>query len=120
MHELSIAEALLAIVAEHSGGRRVERVDVEVGHLRQVAPDALAFAFELLADGTEAEGAELRLHQIPVRTRCGACGGVSRQAGFPMSCASCRGVDLEIVSGEELRVVSLEASDAPPALAEVT
>jgi hydrogenase nickel incorporation protein HypA/HybF len=120
MHELSIADALLAIVTEHSDGRQVMRVDVEVGHLRQVVPSALAFAFELLAQGTCAAGAELRLHEVPVRTRCRVCRAVSRQTRFPMSCASCQGADLEIVTGEELRVESLEVSDAQPVLEEVT
>jgi hydrogenase nickel incorporation protein HypA/HybF len=120
MHELSIADALLAIVAEHSDGRRATRVDVEVGHLRQVVPSALSFAFELLAKDTSAEGAELCLHEIPVRARCRPCGAVTRQDRFPMGCAACHGTDLEIVTGEELRVVSLEVSDEQPVLEEVT
>ena len=41
MHELSIAEALVAITARHAGDRRVHRVEVKVGHLRQVVPAAL-------------------------------------------------------------------------------
>jgi hydrogenase nickel incorporation protein HypA/HybF len=118
MHELSIAQAVMAIVAEHAGERRVTRVELEVGHLRQVVPDALRFAFALVAQDTAAEGAELVLCEVPVRARCRACGASSRQRRFPLACGACGGVDLKIVSGEELRVVSLEVTDEQPVLEE--
>jgi hydrogenase nickel incorporation protein HypA/HybF len=67
MHELSIASAVLDIVQRHADGRRVARVELKVGHLRQVVPSALEFAFELVAEGTEAEGAELVMQEVPAR-----------------------------------------------------
>ncbi len=41
MHELSIAEAIVDVATRHAAGRRVVRVEVKVGHLRQVVPDSL-------------------------------------------------------------------------------
>jgi hydrogenase nickel incorporation protein HypA/HybF len=120
MHELSIAQAILAVVSEHAAGRRVTRVEVEVGHLRQVVPSALAFAFELVAADTEAEGAALVLHEVPVRVRCQACGAHSPQAGFPLHCPACGGFEVHIVRGDELSVESLEVTDEHPVLEEVT
>lgn len=119
MHELSIAEAILAIVREHAGGRRVTRVDVQVGHLRQVVPDALSFAFELVADGTEVEGAELVLGGIPAEGRCRACGACSGLPSFPLRCGACGSLDVEVVRGEELCVESLEVTDEQPVLEEM-
>lgn len=89
MHELSIAQALVAIVTEHAGDRRVTRVNVEVGHLRQVVRDALSFSFGLVAEGTVAEGAELVLIQIPAEGDCRACGARSPLPSFPLRCATC-------------------------------
>ena len=43
MHELSIASAIVDTALRHAGERRVTRVDVQVGALRQVVPDSLAF-----------------------------------------------------------------------------
>jgi hydrogenase nickel incorporation protein HypA/HybF len=108
MHELAIADAVLEIASRHADGRRVVAVDVQVGHLRQVVPDALAFAFGLVAEGTCAEGAELRLEEVPAVTRCRACGAETRQAGWPMDCGTCGGFDAEVVRGEELLVTSVE------------
>ena len=53
MHELAIAEAIVAVAERHAAGRQVLAVDVTVGHLRQVVPSALDFAFELTAKGLE-------------------------------------------------------------------
>jgi hydrogenase nickel incorporation protein HypA/HybF len=38
MHELSIAASIADIAVRHARGRKVSRVEVRVGHLRQVVP----------------------------------------------------------------------------------
>jgi hydrogenase nickel incorporation protein HypA/HybF len=108
MHELSIAEAVVEVASRHAGGRRVRSVEVLVGHLRQVVPSALEFAFELVTVGTALEGAELVIEDVPARGRCRACGEESVMEAFPLQCARCGGLDLEILAGEELLVDSLE------------
>jgi hydrogenase nickel incorporation protein HypA/HybF len=118
MHELSIAEALVAIAEEHAGLRRVARVEVKVGALRQVVPGALAFAFELVARGTVVEGAELALEQVPVRAECRRCGAHALLERFPFACPVCDGTRLEIVDGEQLSVEALEVLTEEPAYEE--
>ena len=112
MHELSIAGSVVEIASRQANGRRVTKVRMKVGHLRQVVPSALAFSFELVAEGTPAEGAELEMEEVPATGRCRACAEESRFDGFPLQCASCGGFDLEILSGEELLVESLELEEA--------
>ena len=111
MHELSIAEAVVGIVSQHARGRRVYEVDLKVGHLRQVVPSALQFAFELLTDGTELEGAELVIREVPARGRCRECGEETVVSSFPLQCGSCGGLDLAVLAGEELRVDALELEE---------
>ncbi len=112
MHELAIAESVIAIASEHAGDRRVTKVVVRIGHLRQVVPSALAFAFELAADGTLVEGAVLEAEEVPVTVRCGICGRESRPAEFPLACRDCGSPDIEVTGGEELYVDSLELEEA--------
>jgi hydrogenase nickel incorporation protein HypA/HybF len=111
MHELSIAEAIVRIACAHADGRRVTRVELKVGHLRQVVPSALEFAFGLVTEGTPAEGAELAMDVIPAAGVCRGCGTESELTGFPLRCESCGGIELEIVRGEELLVDALELED---------
>ncbi len=113
MHELSIADAIVRIATEHGAGRRVTRVEVKVGHLRQVVPSALEFAFELVADDTPVEGAELVLEVVPAQGRCRDCGAETVLAGFPLACSACEGLDVEVLCGEELLVDSLEVEEDP-------
>ena len=112
MHELAIAESILAIVERHAAGRKVVEVEVTVGHLRQVVPSALEFAFELAAHGTVAEGATLVLDTIPAAGRCRACGEHNTFAAFPLACAACGGWDIEVTQGQELQVEALELEHA--------
>jgi hydrogenase nickel incorporation protein HypA/HybF len=108
MHELSIAQSLIEIVDRHARGRRVARVEVKVGRLRQVVPDALEFAFELVAQGTAIEGAELVLEDVPAAGTCGSCGSGAPLPELPLACRRCGSLDVEVTQGEELRVEALE------------
>ena len=111
MHELSIAAHVVGIAARHAEGRRVTKVFLKVGHLRQVVPSALAFSFELVAQGTPVEDAELILEAVPATGRCRDCGAESRLDGFPLLCGACGGLNLGIAQGEELYVESLEMEE---------
>jgi hydrogenase nickel incorporation protein HypA/HybF len=108
VHELSIAQAVVQIASDHAGGCRVEKVELRVGHLRQVVPSALEFAFELLTSGTPLAGAELAIEPVPARGRCRACAVETVMTEFPLQCSRCGGLDMEIVAGEELRVDAIE------------
>jgi hydrogenase nickel incorporation protein HypA/HybF len=111
VHELSLAEAVVEIAERHARGRRVVKVELAVGHLRQVVPQALRLAFELLSDGTALQGAELAIEEVPARGVCRRCAAETGLDGFPLRCAACGHDELEIVAGEELRVQALECED---------
>ncbi|HEV3070625.1 MAG TPA: hydrogenase maturation nickel metallochaperone HypA [Solirubrobacteraceae bacterium] len=111
MHELSIAAAIVEVANRHAAGRRVVRVEVQVGHLRQVVPDSLRFAFELVAQGTALDGAELAIAQVPAVGRCRDCGARSALERFPLCCARCGALDMEVLAGEELLVEALELEE---------
>jgi hydrogenase nickel incorporation protein HypA/HybF len=113
LHELAIADSIVRIASRHAGERRVTKVYLKVGHLRQVVPSALAFSFELVAQGTPVEGAELALEEVPAAGKCRACAAESRLERFPLQCAACGGFDLELIAGEELYVESLEMEEVP-------
>ena len=117
MHELSIADAIVAIAAEHAEGRRVAVVEVKIGHLRQVVPDALAFAFDLVAEGTPVAGAELKIEHIEARVACRRCAAECRVTEFPLVCASCNSLDVDVIAGDELLVESLELEEEAGAIA---
>ena len=108
MHELSLAATIADIVDRHAHGRRVTRVEVAIGHLRQAAPAALSFGFELVSTGTSLEGAKLAIRQVPVRGCCRRCGEEVEPETWPLACPRCASFDLTISGGEELSVEAIE------------
>lgn len=59
MHELGITRNIVAIAGEAARGRRVIRITLEVGALAGVMAEAIAFCFDVVAQGTAVEGAVL-------------------------------------------------------------
>jgi hydrogenase nickel incorporation protein HypA/HybF len=111
LHELAIADSVVQVASRHANGRRVTKVYLKVGHLRQVVPSALAFSFELVAQGTPVEGAELEMEEVPATGKCRKCKAESRLRSFPLQCAACHSLDLDLIAGDELHVESLEMEE---------
>jgi Zn finger protein HypA/HybF involved in hydrogenase expression len=64
MRELSIAQSVVDMAAQHAAGRRVTRVEVSVGSMRQVDAESLHMAFDLVTFGTALDGAQLRIARV--------------------------------------------------------
>jgi hydrogenase nickel incorporation protein HypA/HybF len=112
MHELSICSAIASTAAKHADGRSVSQVTVQIGHLRQVVPDALQFSWEVVSDATALKDAELVIEQVPAVVECAACGARTALDLPVLACGRCEGFDVKLVSGEELLVVSIDLVDA--------
>jgi hydrogenase nickel incorporation protein HypA/HybF len=112
MHELSIAEGIVDIVAEASekqGDARVTAVHLRLGALAGVVEEALLFSFEVAAAGTAAEKAELRIERVPVTVYCPLCQMERILPGpQPVSCPECGTPTPRVIAGTELEVVALE------------
>ena len=116
MHELGITQNIVGIVAEHSAGRPVKRVVLEVGTLAGVMTDAIEFCFDVVAKGTPLEGARLEIHKVEARAKCRSCGSEFTQAALFSACA-CGSRDAERLSGEELNIKEYELDQAAAAKA---
>jgi hydrogenase nickel incorporation protein HypA/HybF len=107
MHEMALTQDLVGLIAENCAGRRVTRVVLEVGKLALVVPDAFRFCFELCAEGTPAEGAELEIVELPGRGLCRDCAAeIELNSAFDR--CSCGSMALQFLSGEELQLREVE------------
>lgn len=116
MHELSICENIIAIATEAlhrlpPPRPRVEGVTIEVGRLANAVPAILRQYFDLLTPGTALDGARLDVDEVPIRARCGDCGAAFEIAVLSFTCPSCGSGLVELLSGRELRVVSLDTAE---------
>jgi hydrogenase nickel incorporation protein HypA/HybF len=112
MHELSICSAIASAAAKHADGRSVSQVTVQIGHLRQVVPDALQFSWEVVSSTTELKDAALVIEQVPAVVECTDCGARTTLDLPILACGKCEGFDVRLLSGEELLVVSIDLVDA--------
>jgi hydrogenase nickel incorporation protein HypA/HybF len=112
VHELSLSGAIVNTVVKHADGRRVSVVSLRVGRLRQVVPDTLEFYFGFTANGTVCEGARLEQELVPARLKCRDCRS-EWEIEFPdFRCDACGGPDVEVLTGNEFEVESIEVEEA--------
>jgi hydrogenase nickel incorporation protein HypA/HybF len=107
MHELGIAQEIVAIVAEHAGEARVTRVVLEIGRHALVLPDSIRFCFDLCSEGTVVHGAQLEIREIAGRARCRGC-GEEFALEQPFGLCDCGSADLQWLAGDEIKVKEME------------
>lgn len=97
--------------AENAGTTRITEIRVSIGDLTEIVEYALQFAFDALTPGTIAEGAKLVVTQVPAHSRCRECGSEYDHDRFVMLCPECGSFDVELLTGRELQIDSIEAED---------
>ena len=107
-----------SILTERAAGRTITRVTVQIGHLRQVVPDALSFAWEMLREQTATfSGSTLEIDHVPATISCPACATVTTLTDAVLLCPGCGSADVVIETGEEFMLVSFEMpNDAGPSV----
>jgi hydrogenase nickel incorporation protein HypA/HybF len=115
MHEVGVARSLIEAVEQRlrEGGvqGRVRAVRLRLGRMSTVVPDSLRFAFEVLVKDSAIPEAKLEIEEVPVRARCRAC-GEGFEIGEPcFLCGKCGSPDLEVLSGTELLIDSLDVEE---------
>lgn len=111
MHEMSIAESVLQIVEEtaRAGGHaRVKTVRLEIGPLAGIETEALRFCFDVVTRGSIAGDARLEIIETAGRGWCMACASNVAIAARGQPCPNCGGFQVELVSGDEMRVKEVE------------
>jgi hydrogenase nickel incorporation protein HypA/HybF len=117
MHELSLAEQILALVeqaAQREGFSRVALLRLQAGALAGVEVPALRFALEALQPGSVLAEARIEIETPPGRAWCGACRMDVEISSRLDPCPRCGHLQLRINAGTELRVLDLLVNDTLP------
>ena len=91
-----------------AGASRLYAIRLRIGALSGVVPESLRFAFEALARGTAAEGAELSIENVPARFWCAGCAREFQSEDMFADCPDCHTPSGELRAGRELELASLE------------
>jgi len=114
MHEMGIAMQVVEIAAASIPAGmedvKVERVNLKVGKLSAVVPDSLRFCFEIVAKDTLLSDAELYIEEIPVVVRCDDCNMQVAISEPVFTCQKCNSGNVNLISGRELDIESIEVA----------
>ncbi len=113
MHELSIACSLVKTAvdeARRNGSSRVVSLDLVLGALAGVQPDALTFCFPVAAAGTACEGAHLHIEIEPAKGHCVQCDATSDILDLMSACPQCGTWPIGLDGGREMRLRSVEVT----------
>jgi hydrogenase nickel incorporation protein HypA/HybF len=111
MHELSIAQNIIEIVAEHAAkvnAGRVTEVVLDVGAVAGVIPETLEFAWEVSVKDTIVEGAILKINFIEAKAICLECKKEFKLDDIFSICEYCNSIRYDIIQGKELKVKSIK------------
>lgn len=88
--------------------KMVTKINLVIGEMTNAIPDALEAAFSVYAPGTKAAGAKLEIRLVPLSARCENCKWEGNIEKHSFVCPHCSSIGLEIITGRELYVESLE------------
>ncbi len=133
MHEASYALSIIEAVLNELNKRslrnvKVTKVYLEIGELSLIDETALKNSFQAYAKGSPLEDAELVIKIVPSKFKCKVCGSLwgfkdmfpNLEVNIPiihmyphllteiLKCPKCGSNQIEILQGEEFRIVGIE------------
>ena len=114
MHELAVTESILEIAtqtAKEHAATKVTDIYLRLGQLSSIVDESVQFYWNVISQGTLAEGAQLHFTHVPARLRCKDCGTEFELTEELTPCPACQSITLEIIQGEEFQVDAIEILD---------
>ncbi len=112
MHEMAVADGIIKIIEEklkeQDPKAEVRKVHLKIGKLTCVEPEALRLSFEILSRETPLQKASLYIKSIPITGKCKDCRKNLRLTKLDFACPFCGSFRLEIKTGRELFIESIE------------
>ena len=111
MHESAFTESLLSLAlskAPNTGTAKITRINVIVGEISGIVDECVQQYFDVLKQNTLACDAVLVFEKKPLTVKCRNCGREFAPSGQRWDCPDCREANVEIVSGRDCYLQSIE------------
>ncbi|WML91562.1 hydrogenase maturation nickel metallochaperone HypA [Thiothrix lacustris] len=111
MHEMSLCEGVLQILeseAKRQHFTKVKTVWLEIGTMSGVDIEAMRFCFDVIVRHSLADGARLEIIEVPAQAWCLDCAQTVTVQQRYDACPQCGSYQLQVTSGEEMRIKELE------------
>lgn len=114
MHEMSLVEAILESLEEmqkKNNWKRITRVTLNIGKMRQVIPEVMEFAYKTAISGTTLDGSELEIRSLDMRFVCSSCSMEWGEDEMSFVCPFCSSTEVSMIQGMELEINTLEVEE---------
>jgi hydrogenase nickel incorporation protein HypA/HybF len=111
VHELAITQNILDIVlneAKAAKANKITKINLVIGELSGIVSDSVQFYFDFLKKGNAAEAATIDFRLVPAKLRCRDCLTEFNPKDSAWTCPNCQGTSLEVISGRDCYVESIE------------
>ncbi len=108
MHEFSITQNLLDIALKNTNSKRIVHVSLLIGPFSEEREESIRFYWRDLAKGTLGEGAKIDFQYTKAEMKCLECGGTFNLESDESLCIYCHSDRLELLSGDEVRLESID------------
>lgn len=103
-----IVDAILAELKDRPKGR-VKAVNVKVGEVYHLVPEAVVMHFQLAVKGTPLEGVEIKLREEGIRVYCPHCRKEgSAEDHHLIACPYCYSPNVKTICGDAITIESIE------------
>lgn len=111
MHEVAICLSLIhetEKLADNYHANKVITVTISIGDMTCIDASQLARAFRVVSVGTVAEGADLKIDNLPVLVWCNECIRATQARLNALRCGICGSRQVDLLSGGELTITEVE------------
>ena len=111
MHEYSVTKSLVELCnaeAKQNGFVKVYKIYLKIGKFTGFSPDSIQFYFDYLKPGTKCTEAKIIFERIPIKIKCQDCKKEFLIDEPIFLCPHCSKTNIEIISGREFFVESIE------------
>jgi hydrogenase nickel incorporation protein HypA/HybF len=111
MHELPVAQNILAIGIRHAEkvkADRITRFNLVIGQFASVVDDSILFYWDLISKSTIAEGSTLVFTRLPAQFKCLNCGDEFGWDDLVAECPTCKSTKVKLLAGSEFYIESIE------------
>lgn len=111
MHELAVTEQILNLALRHAEAahaRQVSDLHLQIGALSTIIDDSVQFYWDIISQSTLCQGATLHFDRVPATLHCHSCGQEYTLVHELTACPTCNGVQVQVVSGQEFQLTSID------------
>ncbi len=94
--------------AKKANAAKITDIILVIGDLSTIIDESVQMYFDIISEGTIAQGARLHFRRVPAEFKCPSCGLVFNKPAKGFDCPACGSLGLSTGAGKEFYIESLE------------